>query len=183
MMNGTAVMTALACQAFVRAEYLLKLATRITRLNVVALRGNPAHFGARLFAAKPHPGQGQVAAWLRADLESETAAPQQRLQDRYSLRCAPARARSAGRQSGLAAAASSRPNSTAPTITVIDPDSGEVMHGGHFYGGHIAFAMDSLKTSPPTSPTCSTASSRYWSTAATTTGYRAISPAPRPSGR
>ena len=33
-MNGTAVMTALACQAFARADYLLKLATRITALNM-----------------------------------------------------------------------------------------------------------------------------------------------------
>jgi histidine ammonia-lyase len=28
---------------------------------------------------------------------------------------------------------------------LIDPDSGRVLHGGHFYGGHIAFVMDALK--------------------------------------
>jgi histidine ammonia-lyase len=28
---------------------------------------------------------------------------------------------------------------------IVDPDSGEVHHGGNFYGGHIAFAMDGLK--------------------------------------
>jgi histidine ammonia-lyase len=28
---------------------------------------------------------------------------------------------------------------------LIDPDTGRVMHGGHFYGGHIALAMDTLK--------------------------------------
>ncbi|WFF41659.1 aromatic amino acid lyase [Salinicola endophyticus] len=146
LMNGTAVMTALACQAFVRAEYLLRLATRITALNVAALRGNPDHFGARLFAAKPHPGQGQVAAWLRADLESESAAPQQRLQDRYSLRCAPhvlgVLADSLGWLRGFIETELNSANDN----PLIDPDSGEVMHGGHFYGGHIAFAMDSLKT-------------------------------------
>src|SRR3990167_8258637 len=90
LMNGTAVMTALACQAYSRADYLLKLATRITALNVVALEGNPEHFDARLFAAKPHPGQMQVAAWLRQDLAIDApTAPLHRLQDRYSLRCAP----------------------------------------------------------------------------------------------
>ncbi len=68
LMNGTAVMTGLACLAFARADYLLRLATRITALNVVALQGNPEHFDERLFAAKPHPGQMQVAAWLRQDL-------------------------------------------------------------------------------------------------------------------
>jgi histidine ammonia-lyase len=29
---------------------------------------------------------------------------------------------------------------------LFDPDSGRTLHGGHFYGGHISFAMDGLKT-------------------------------------
>ncbi|MGS8566413.1 aromatic amino acid lyase, partial [Salmonella enterica] len=29
---------------------------------------------------------------------------------------------------------------------IIDAEAERVVHGGHFYGGHIAFAMDSLKT-------------------------------------
>ncbi|HUX78830.1 MAG TPA: aromatic amino acid lyase, partial [Alphaproteobacteria bacterium] len=29
---------------------------------------------------------------------------------------------------------------------LIDPIEGRILHGGHFYGGHIAFVMDSLKT-------------------------------------
>jgi histidine ammonia-lyase len=29
---------------------------------------------------------------------------------------------------------------------IIDAEAERVLHGGHFYGGHIAFAMDSLKT-------------------------------------
>jgi histidine ammonia-lyase len=90
LMNGTAVMTGLACLAYSRADYLLQLATRITAMNVVALEGNPEHFDERLFAAKPHPGQMQVAAWIRQDLAIDApTAPLHRLQDRYSLRCAP----------------------------------------------------------------------------------------------
>jgi len=146
LMNGTAVMTALACLAYNRAEYLLKLATRITAMNVLAMAGNPEHFDERLFAAKPHPGQTQIAAWLRSDLaiESETA-PLHRLQDRYSLRCAP---------HVLGVLADSLPFlrqlietelNSANDNPLIDPDAGRVLHGGHFYGGHIAFAMDSLK--------------------------------------
>jgi len=146
LMNGTAVMTALACQAFMRAAYLLKLATRITALNMVALRGNPAHFDARLFAAKPHPGQCRVAAWLRQDLQADDARPRQRLQDRYSLRCAPhvlgVLADSLGWLRGFIETELNSANDN----PLIDPEIGDVMHGGHFYGGHIAFAMDSLKT-------------------------------------
>jgi histidine ammonia-lyase len=29
---------------------------------------------------------------------------------------------------------------------LFDPLDGRVLHGGHFYGGHVAFAMDGLKT-------------------------------------
>jgi len=146
LMNGTAVMTALACLAYSRAEYLLKLATRITAMNVIATAGNPEHFDERLFAAKPHPGQMQVAAWLREDLAiDDTTAPLHRLQDRYSLRCAP---------HVLGVLADSLPFlrqlietelNSANDNPLIDPDAGRVLHGGHFYGGHIAFAMDSLK--------------------------------------
>ena len=28
---------------------------------------------------------------------------------------------------------------------LIDAENGKIMHGGHFYGGHVAFVMDSLK--------------------------------------
>ncbi|MDU9389519.1 aromatic amino acid ammonia-lyase [Pseudomonas sp. zfem002] len=146
LMNGTAVMTGLACLAWTRAGYLLKLATRITALNVVALQGNPEHFDERLFAAKPHPGQTQVAAWLRQDLAIDApTAPLHRLQDRYSLRCAPhvlgVLADSLGWLRGFIETELNSANDN----PIIDGDAERVLHGGHFYGGHIAFAMDSLK--------------------------------------
>ena len=68
IMNGTAVMTALACLAFSRAEYLVKLATRLTSLSSLGLMGNSHHFDDILFSVKPHAGQQQVAAWIRDDL-------------------------------------------------------------------------------------------------------------------
>ena len=87
LMNGTAVMTALACLAWQRADHLGRLATRITALNVVASAGNAHHFDETLFDAKPHPGLQRVAARLRTDLASEKPSRNDsRLQDRYSLR-------------------------------------------------------------------------------------------------
>ncbi|MCY1391030.1 Tyrosine 2,3-aminomutase [compost metagenome] len=147
LMNGTAVMTGLACLAFARADYLLKLATRITAMNVMALQGNPEHFDERLFASKPHPGQMQVAAWLRQDLAIDApTAPLHRLQDRYSLRCAPhvlgVLADSLGWLRGFIETELNSANDN----PIIDAKAERVLHGGHFYGGHIAFAMDSLKT-------------------------------------
>lgn len=54
LMNGTAVMTALACLAFDRAQYLARLSSRITAMASLTLKGNSNHFDEILFAAKPH---------------------------------------------------------------------------------------------------------------------------------
>ncbi|MDH1054410.1 HAL/PAL/TAL family ammonia-lyase [Aquipseudomonas alcaligenes] len=146
LMNGTAVMTALACLAYSRADYLLQLATRITALNVVALEGNPEHFDERLFAAKPHPGQIQVAAWLRQDLAvAEPLPPLHRLQDRYSLRCAPHVLGVLADSLGLLRQFIEIELNSANDNPLFDAETERTLHGGHFYGGHIAFAMDSLK--------------------------------------
>jgi histidine ammonia-lyase len=148
IMNGTAAMTGLACLAYQRAEYLSQLATRITSLASVALKGNAYHFDEQLFSVKPHPGQNRVAGRLRADLQLSTGAPRHdtRLQDRYSLRCAP---------HVIGVLEDSLPwlrqfieneLNSANDNPIIDAEGERVLHGGHFYGGHIAFAMDALKT-------------------------------------
>ncbi|OTG71958.1 histidine ammonia-lyase [Acinetobacter sp. ANC 4169] len=147
LMNGTAVMTAIACLNYKKAEQISLASTCITALNVLALEGNPSHFDEVLFAQKPHPGQQNIAAQLRDWLNSEVQTEHQssRLQDRYSLRCAP---------HIIGVFEDSKPwlrqfienelNSSNDN-PLIDPVNLRVLHGGHFYGGHIAQAMDSLK--------------------------------------
>lgn len=145
LMNGTAVMTGLACLAWQRAEYLTRLATRITTLVSIATRGNPEHFDPALFAVKPHAGQNQIAQWIWEDLGRLHDIPPMRLQDRYSIRCAP-------HVIGVLADALpwmrrdiENELNSANDNPIIDPDSERVLHGGHFYGGHIGFAMDAMK--------------------------------------
>ncbi|ELY5144271.1 aromatic amino acid ammonia-lyase [Vibrio vulnificus] len=147
LMNGTSVMTALACLAYKRAEYLAQLCTKITAMVSVAMHGNDFHFDEALFAVKPHPGQQQIAAWLRDDLKADKPPRNSdRLQDRYSLRCAP---------HVIGVVQDSLPwlrqmieneLNSANDNPIIDGDNERVLHGGHFYGGHIAMAMDTLKT-------------------------------------
>ncbi|NTX03820.1 aromatic amino acid lyase [Myxococcus sp. CA051A] len=147
IMNGTAVMTALACLAWERAEYLGRLATRLTAFNVVASAGNAHHFDEALFALKPHVGQQRVAARLRVDLATDRPSRnEQRLQDRYSLRCAPHVIGVLEDALPFFRAQIENELNSANDNPLIDPDSERVLHGGHFYGGHIAFAMDGLKT-------------------------------------
>jgi histidine ammonia-lyase len=112
----------------------------------VAMHGNDFHFDESLFAVKPHVGQQQIAAWLRSDLQAERPPRNSdRLQDRYSLRCAP---HVIGvLQDSLPWLRSMIENelNSANDNPIIDGDNERVLHGGHFYGGHIAMAMDTLK--------------------------------------
>lgn len=144
IMNGTSVMTALAIEAYKRAEYLSRLTTRLTSLTSLALKGNPHHFNEALFAAKPHPGQVYTASLIRSDLSHVPSHfPDGRLQDRYSTRCAP---------HVIGVLEDMLP--VFKSMIEIEMNSAndnplihqrQILHGGHFYGGHIAFAMDGLK--------------------------------------
>lgn len=147
LMNGTAVMTALACLAYKRAEYLTQMCTKITALVSVAIYGNDFHFDEGLFSVKPHPGQQQIAAWLRDDLQAERPPRNsERLQDRYSLRCAPHVIGVVQDTLPWLRQMIENELNSANDNPIIDGDNERVLHGGHFYGGHIAMAMDTLKT-------------------------------------
>lgn len=146
IMNGTAVMTALACMAYSRAEYLTRLCARITAISSLALQGNSNHFDDILFSVKPHPGQNQIAEWIRNDLHHDHhPRNSSRLQDRYSIRCAP---------HVIGVLRDSLPwmkqmieteLNSANDNPIVDGEGEHVLHGGHFYGGHIAMVMDSMK--------------------------------------
>jgi histidine ammonia-lyase len=145
IMNGTSVMSALACVAFARAARLARLACALTAMITRAISGNPQHFAPEIFALKPHPGTIQAGGWIRADLGPSDRSRPARLQERYSIRCAPhvigvlldALAFTRGLLEIEVNGVNDNP--------IIDPDTGVVLHGGNFYGGHVAFAMDGLK--------------------------------------
>ena len=147
IMNGTSVMSALAGIALQQAKRLVTASTRLTAMCTIGLLGNPHHFDERLFSAKPHPGQNGIAARIRNDLSNFLVAHSPtRMQDRYSLRCAP-------HVIGVLADAMPMLESILETEInssndnpLFDPETGDVLHGGHFYGGHVCFVADSLKT-------------------------------------
>jgi histidine ammonia-lyase len=146
IMNGTSVMTGLACLALGRSERLVRLSAAITATASDALAGNPAHFDDRIYAAKPYPGQRQYAAWIREHLEfTPGPAFEGRIQDRYSIRCAP-------QVAGVLLDALPWMRQWLETELngandnpLIDPATGEALHGGNFYGGHVCFVADGLK--------------------------------------
>lgn len=146
LMNGTSVSTALACLSWVRAKRLVRLASSVAAATSLAIDGNAIHFDDRIHAAKPHPGQRAVAKWIREDMAGmPEPTASSRLQDRYSVRCAP---HILGvlvdtlRWSEEMLEIELNGVSDNP---VIDVEREEILHGGNFYGGHVAQACDSLK--------------------------------------
>ena len=147
LMNGTSVTTALACLSWHRARRLARLASTLTAMTSIAIEGNAIHFDDRIHAAKPHPGQRRVAAWIREDLEGTTpASTPTRLQDRYSVRCAP-------QIIGVLVDALTWAQTTleielngVSDNPIVDLEDEVVLHGGNFYGGHVGFVCDALKT-------------------------------------
>jgi histidine ammonia-lyase len=146
IMNGTCVITALTCLAIDRAAQLAQLAAVLTAMASDVMRGNRAHFDDRIFAAKPHPGQRIAAGWIREDVEYHVGGPRNgRIQDRYSIRCAP-------HVIGILIDALTWMRTWTETELngvndnpLIDPESGEILFGGNFYGGHVGYVSDCLK--------------------------------------
>lgn len=147
LMNGTSAMTGVAALCIPQALFLARWTSALTAAASDVLRGQPRHYDERIFVAKPHPGQALCAKWIREDLEFEISRTNAsaRVQDRYSLRCAP---------HVIGVLLDILPQITtsvevemdgANDNPLVDPESGEILHGGNFYGGHICSAMDTLK--------------------------------------
>lgn len=148
LMNGTAVGSAIGCLAWYGARRLARLSAALTSMALSAVRGNPVHFDALLHGLKPHPGQKQVARWIRDDL-GQPARPARgdaaRLQERYSLRCVPQITgvlvdALAWTRQGLEIEINGVSDNP-----VVDVEREVVLHGGNFYGGHLGFFFDALK--------------------------------------
>jgi histidine ammonia-lyase len=93
LINGTQFMTAMAALAVVRARRLADAADVACAMSLEALQGTPTSFHPAIHAARPLPGQRRSAARLRALLDGSAIVESHRwcdkVQDAYSLRCAP----------------------------------------------------------------------------------------------
>lgn len=147
LMNGTSAMAGLACFAIKEAAQLARLASALTAMTCEVIHGNAHHFDERTHALKAHPGQVLCAGWLREDLEYR---PGQgggaRLQDRYSVRCAPHIIGVLLDTLEFARRLVTVEINSVNDNPLLDPFTGRVLSGGNFYGGHVCQAMDALKT-------------------------------------
>jgi len=146
LLNGTQAMLAVGCLELARAETLMETAEVVCALTLDALRGTPRAFEQRLHEVRPQTGQVASAARLARLLDgSEIRASHiscRRVQDAYSLRCAP-QVHGAVRDT-LAEARrvfSIELNSATDNPLVFDE---EVLSGGNFHGEPLAFQLDYL---------------------------------------
>lgn len=146
LINGTQGMLAIGCLESTAAEMLMEAADVICAMTLDVLRGTPRAFDPRIHAARPHAGQAKSAARLRELLEgSEIRASHlacRRVQDAYSLRCAP-QVHGAVRDA-LAEARrvfSVELNSATDNPLVFGD---EVISGGNFHGEPVGLQLDFL---------------------------------------
>jgi histidine ammonia-lyase len=146
LVNGTQAMLAVGCLKLLEAETLAHAADTVCAMTLDGLRGTPRAFDPRLNATRPHPGQMASAANLASLLEGSEIRQShitcRRVQDAYSLRCAP-QVHGAVRDT-LAEARRCfeiELNSVTDNPLVIDD---EIISGGNFHGEPLAFALDFL---------------------------------------
>ena len=148
LVNGTQFMTSMAALALVRAERLARVADVACAMSVEALQATPTSFHPAIHAARPLPGQQRSAATLRALLEGSAIVESHRwcdkVQDAYSLRCAP-QVHGASRDllDHVARAVAVELNSATDNPLVL-LDEGLIVSNGNFHGQPIAIGLDCL---------------------------------------
>jgi histidine ammonia-lyase len=149
LVNGTDGMLGMLLLALADLRRLLTTADVAAAMSVEALLGTDAAFAADLQALRPHPGQADSAANLRALLAgsgimaSHRGPECTRVQDAYSLRCAPQVHGAARDTVAHAAAVAERELASAVDNPVITPD-GRVESNGNFHGAPVGYVLDFL---------------------------------------
>ena len=146
LINGTQASTAVAALAVLGAERLARATDLAAALSIDGLRGSYHPFEARLHEARPHPGQLTSASNLYRLLQGSAinAAHENcgRVQDAYSMRCAP-QVHGAARDAFAHARASLEIEANAATDNpMVFAASGEIVSGGNFHGAPVAIAAD-----------------------------------------
>jgi histidine ammonia-lyase len=149
LINGTDGMLGMLVLACDDLRCLLRVADVAAAMSVEALLATDRVFAADLIALRPHPGQAASAANLRRLLDgsgivaSHRTPDCNRIQDAYSLRCAP-------QVNGAARDVLDHAERVAgwELASVIDNPvltaDGRVESNGNFHGAPVAYALDTL---------------------------------------
>lgn len=142
--NGASFSAAMAAMAVEDSRYLLDLADYGLALSLEALTGCSTAFDHRLHKARGYQGQMTVAENVRTlTSESTCIDSTNRIQDAYSLRCAPQIQGAARDTLAFVADMISREVNAATDNPLLFGPEG-ALSGGNFHGEPIAMVMDFL---------------------------------------
>lgn len=141
--NGTAVSTAIIALAAHDAQNLIEHSALAVALTLEAMRGASHAFDARIHDASRHHGQKEIAARVRELTRgSHLVDKAQRVQDAYSIRCAP-QVVGAARDALEYAIARLQEEINAATdnpLIFVEGENGIALSGGNFHGETVAMA-------------------------------------------
>jgi histidine ammonia-lyase len=153
LINGTHLMAAEAALVLADLEDLWPAALAAAAMSIDACRGTDAFLDERVHAARGQDGQTEVAARLRALIAGSQIIPSHlhgdpRVQDPYSLRCAPQVLGAALDAIGYARGVVERELGAVtdnPLVFPADPvHTRQVVSAGNFHGMPLALALDTL---------------------------------------
>ena len=163
LVNGTSATAGICAVTGAGAERTAAISARLGALYAELLEGHAEAFQRPIGAARPHPGQLRVHEWLAAltadsprlqpwtgaplclDADQPAVQPDQPLpQDPYSVRCLPQALGAALDAIAHHNATVARELGSASDNPLLFPDAEMVLHGGNFFGQHLAFAADAL---------------------------------------
>ena len=148
LINGTQFMAAMGALLLVRARRLAQVADIACAMSLEALQGSRTSFIEAIHAARPLRGQNDSAANLRTLLEGSAIIESHRwcsrVQDAYSLRCAP-QVHGASRDllAYVEQTVAVELNAATDNPLVL-LEEGQVVSNGNFHGQPLAFALDAL---------------------------------------
>jgi histidine ammonia-lyase len=154
LINGTHLMAAAGGLAVREAQRLVDASVVSVALSLEAFKGSTVPFDPRLHALRPQPGQGDVARRLTALLEGspvvESHADCGRVQDPYTLRCAPQVIGAVADAVGYVRGALERELLAVTDNPLVFPGAGgdglpgDVLSGGNFHGQPLSLPLDHL---------------------------------------
>jgi histidine ammonia-lyase len=161
-MSSGAVTIGHAALVATRADRLLEAALRVAALSFMAAGADPVVLDPRVHAARPHSGQVEVAARLREQLGSESAAtarePGTPIHDPYPFRALPqVEGVMLDALTALHGVLSVELNAASENA-LIDPEAPAALPTANFHTGSVAVALDRLRAALAQS--CSLGSAR-----------------------
>ncbi|MGI9584947.1 MAG: histidine ammonia-lyase [Acidimicrobiia bacterium] len=150
LLNGTEGMLAQGCIAVHRARLLVNADDAACALSVEALMASSRPFESRIHALRPHPGQALSAQRISALLDGSGIDASHhddfghKVQDAYSLRCAPQVHGAVRDTIAYAESVFTIELGSVVDNPIVFADDGDVISGGNFHGQPLAFALDFL---------------------------------------